>query len=170
MLIRQCHESETTAIHEIINDGARAYRGVIPSDCWHEPYMTMAYLESEIESGVAFWGYELDGSLLGVMGLQDVEEITLIRHAYVRTSSRRSGIGGKLLRHLCDRTDRPLLVGTWRAATWAVAFYEKHGFIKVSMDQIAPLLSRYWSIPARQIETSLVLGDHNWFEIQETER
>lgn len=153
-MIRPCEQTDFEAIWTIINDGAEAYRGVIPADRWHEPYMTRDKLGSEIEAGVAFWGVENEGTLQGIMGVQDV---TLIRHAYVRTSERRSGVGGKLLSHLQALTNRPVLIGTWADASWAIRFYEKHGFKPVPADQKDKLLQRYWNVPARQIETSTVL-------------
>lgn len=161
-MIRQCEEKDFEALYEIINDAAQAYRGVIPADRWHEPYMTREELRREIQRGVAFWGYEKEGVLRGVMGLQDVRDVTLIRHAYVRTLHRRSGIGEKLLRFLLGKTTRPVLIGTWAAATWAVAFYEKHGFTRVSEKEKNSLLKKYWTIPERQVETSVVLADARW--------
>ncbi len=156
-MIRRCSEKDFDAILSIINDAARAYKGVIPSDRWKEPYMSTEYLRHELDSGVVFWGYEEDGELIGVMGIQDVRDVTLIRHAYVRTSMRNKGIGGKLLHHLKGLTDRPILIGTWADATWAVRFYQKHGFHLVSREEKDRLLKKYWSIPERQIETSVVL-------------
>lgn len=157
-MIRQCTDNDFEAILEIINDAARAYKGVIPSDRWNDPYMPEEYLRHEIESGVAFWGYEENGELIGVMGIQDVQDVTLIRHAYVRTAMRNQGIGGKLLFHLRQMTTRPLLIGTWADATWAIRFYEKHGFRLVSREEKDRLLKKYWTIPERQIETSVVLA------------
>lgn len=158
-MIRPCTEADFDAIHAIINDAAQAYRGVIPSDCWHEPYMTREALASEVGRGVRFSGWEQDGALIGVMGIQDVKDVTLIRHAYVRTAQRGGGIGGKLLAHLRSLTQRPLLIGTWAAAHWAIAFYEKHGFHVVDDEQKSALLMKYWSIPDRQVETSVVLAE-----------
>ncbi len=158
-VIRQCRSDEFEMIGEIINDGARAYRGVIPEDRWHEPYMSTEELAGQIDEGVVFWGSEDNGRLVGVMGIQDVQDVTLIRHAYVRTAFRNQGIGSSLLKHLCSLTSRPLLVGTWAAAFWAIAFYEKHGFRKVSTAEKDRLLRKYWSIPERQVETSVVLAD-----------
>lgn len=156
-MIRACDQAEFEEIWAIINDGAEAYRGVIANDRWHEPYMTREELKNELLNGVAFWGYEQDGSLQGVMGIQDVLDVTLIRHAYVRTSKRRYGIGGMLLTHLKTLTRRPILIGTWSNASWAVRFYEKHGFRTVNPDAKDQLLRKYWNVTARQIETSLVL-------------
>ena len=127
-MIRPCIDADFDAMYSIINEAAEAYRGVIPADRWHEPYMPVEELRHEIQSGVRFWGCEEDGELVGVMGIQDVQDVTLIRHAYVRTAQRSKGIGGKLLAELRKLTARPVLIGTWAAATWAIRFYEKHGF------------------------------------------
>ena len=162
-IIRLCRSDEFGVIGDIINDAARAYRAVIPADRWHEPYMPPAELKEQIDQGVVFWGMELDEKLAGVMGIQPVQDVTLIRHAYVRTALRNQGIGGSLLKQLCDSTTRPVLIGTWAAAVWAVAFYEKHGFRKVTPAEKDRLLKKYWSIPDRQVETSVVLADKRWF-------
>lgn len=159
MTIRLCTQSDIDAIYAIINDAAEAYRGVIPADRWHEPYMPLDKLREEIAAGVTFWGYETDGELLGVMGIQDVKDVTLIRHAYVRTRARKQGIGGKLLRHLVSLTERPIMIGTWKAAQWAIDFYAKHGFRLVTEAEKDRLLKTYWSIPERQIVTSVVMVD-----------
>ena len=156
--IRPCRDAERPAILAIVNAAAEAYRGVIPDDRWHAPYMGVEELDREIAAGVAFWGYEEDGALLGVMGIQAVGDVDLIRHAYVRPGRQRGGIGGALLRHLCDAASRPMLVGTWAAADWAIRFYERHGFELVSEERKTELLRRYWDIPERQIETSVVLA------------
>jgi len=166
-MIRPCVPSEFEVIYEIINDAAQAYRGVIPSDRWKDPYMDREELRHEIHEGVVFWGYHEKGQLLGVMGLQPVQDVTLIRHSYVRTARRNQGIGGKLLSHLKAETDRPLLVGTWAAIVWAIRFYEKQGFRLVSPEEKNRLLKKYWSIPDRQVETSVVLADPKWFGIFE---
>lgn len=158
-MIRRCTEFDLAAILAIVNDAAQAYRGHIPADRWHEPYMPEAELRHELDAGVVFWGWEQAGKLIGVMGLQDVADVTLIRHAYVATAARRTGIGGKLLAFLLDRTSRPVLIGTWAAATWAIRFYEQHGFRVVSLAEKERLLRKYWRIPDRQIETSVVLAD-----------
>ncbi len=157
-MIRRCTDPDLPAMLAIINDAAQAYRGVIPADRWHEPYMPAEELAAEIAAGVVFWGCENDGRLVGVMGLQPVQDVALIRHAYVATAARRGGIGGELLRHLIAQSDRPVLVGTWAAATWAIRFYERHGFTLVAPDEKARLLATYWSIPERQIDTSVVLA------------
>ena len=165
-MIRLCRPEEFDAIWDIVNDAARVYQGVIPEDRWQDPYMPREELRHEIGEGVRFWGWEENGLLAGVMGLQEVQDVTLIRHAYVRTVRRNQGIGGSLLSHLKTRTDRPLLVGTWAAAVWAIRFYEKHGFRLVSPEEKNRLLRKYWSIPDRQIETSVVLADPQWFKNQ----
>jgi GNAT superfamily N-acetyltransferase len=156
MAIRPCTAADIPAIERIVNAAAERYRGAIPPDCWHEPYMPRDELEREIAAGVAFWGYD-DGSLVGVMGIQPVKDVTLIRHAYVLPSQQGRGIGGKLLEHLRAMTTRPILIGTWRDATWAIRFYEGHGFERVPEDLKAELLRRYWTISQRQVETSVVL-------------
>ncbi|MGJ5819051.1 GNAT family N-acetyltransferase [Paludibaculum fermentans] len=161
-MIRRCDERDFEAIWTTINDGAQAYRGIIPEDCLHTPYMSREELRGQIEQGVEFWGYEENGGLSGVMGLQPVQDVTLIRHAYVRGSRQRSGVGAQLLAHLRGRVSTPVLIGTWAAAFWAIRFYEKHGFTLVPEDQKAALLRRYWGVPERQIETSVVLGDEVW--------
>lgn len=165
-MIRPCEPSQFEAIYGIINDAAEAYRGVIPPDCWREPYMSRDELEREIADGVVFWGMEADGELMGVMGIQNRGDVDLIRHAYVRTRARRQGVGTRLLRHLESLGDRPTLVGTWRHATWAIAFYRKRGYELVSQAQKNRLLRKYWTIPERQVETSVVLANRRWREAQ----
>ena len=155
--IRPCRDADFTTIWSIINDGAVAYRGVIPPDRLRDPYMTTEELSHEIASGVHFWGCEENGSLVGVMGLQEVADVTLIRHAYVRTDYQKQGVGAELLSHLRGMTERPLLIGTWAAAHWAIRFYQRHGFHLVSQEEKERLLRMYWDIPTRQIETSVVL-------------
>ena len=161
-MIRKCDDTDFETIYEIVNDGAQAYKGVIPADRLKEPYMDRDELRHEIDADVEFWGYEQAGELLGVMGIQHVLDVTLIRHAYVRTDKQNKGIGGKLLLHLRTMTSRPILVGTWAAASWAIRFYEKHGFRVVTVEEKNRLLKKYWSIPDRQIETSVVLAEENW--------
>ena len=161
-MIRHCDPSDFETIRAIINDGAEAYRGVIPADRWTEPYMSREHLQHEIGAGVEFWGYEAGGNLVGVMGIQEVEDVTLIRHAYVRGSHQGRGIGALLLAHLRTLTDRPVLIGTWVDAAWAIGFYQKHGFRLVTPAEKERLLRRYWIIPERQIETSVVLADAKW--------
>jgi GNAT superfamily N-acetyltransferase len=157
--IRPCGDDERGDVLDIINAAAEAYRGVIPDDLWREPYMDPGELEREIEAGVRFWGYEEGGELIGAMGIQAVGEVDLIRHAYVRPDRQRLGVGSTLLRHLRGESTRPMLVGTWESATWAVDFYRRHGFELVSPERTAALLRTYWEIPERQIETSVVLAD-----------
>ena len=158
-MIRECTDSDFNTIFEIINDAAQAYKGIIPDDCWHEPYMPIEELRHEIKDGVVFWGLEHDGRLLGVMGIQDKGDVTLIRHAYVRTRAQQQGIGTRVLRHLESMTEKPILVGTWADAPWAISFYEKNGYSLVSEEQKNRLLRKYWSIPERQVETSVVLAN-----------
>ncbi len=157
--IRPCRDDERPTILAIVNAAAEAYRGVIPADRWHEPYMPAHELDDEIAAGVTFWGYEADGELLGIMGIQPVRDVELIRHAYTAPASQGRGIGGALLEHLlANRSARPLLVGTWAAAEWAIRFYRRHGFEPVSTERKTALLQEYWTIPERQIETSVVLA------------
>jgi GNAT superfamily N-acetyltransferase len=163
-MIRRCDEQDFELIWAIINDGAQAYRGTIPNDRWTEPYMSREKLQHEIDDGVVFWGEEDRGTLIGVMGLQHVQDVTLIRHAYVRTGSQKLGVGSQLLSHLRELTKDPVLIGTWADAVWAVRFYERNGFQVVSTEDKDRLLKKYWIIPARQIETSVVLADSNWRE------
>lgn len=162
-MIRPCTSDDVEAIYEIINAGAHVYRGVIPPDRWKEPYMPRKELGHEIAAGVRFSGYDADGRLVGIMGTQDVQHVTLIRHAYVRPDIQRSGIGGALLRTLTQSASRPILIGTWAASNWAISFYEKHGFRLVERNQKSRLLRTYWTVPDRQIETSVVLADPKWF-------
>ena len=161
-MIRKCDDGDFEKIYEIINEAAEVYKGIIPADRWKEPYMPRDELRHEIDADVQFWGYEEGGELLGVMGIQDVLDVTLIRHAYVRTAQQNKGIGGKLLSHLRTLTSRPILLGTWADATWAIRFYEKHGFRLVTPEEKDRLLRKYWSIPDRQIETSVVLVEESW--------
>ena len=165
-MIRECKDSDFNTISEIINDAAQAYRGVIPQDCWHEPYLSLAELRAQIEDGILFWGLERDGQLLGVMGIQDKGDVTLIRHAYVLSRAQKRGIGEKLLQHLQNMTAKPILIGTWAAASWAVSFYQKNGYTLVSKEEKNRLLRRYWSIPERQVETSVVLANQTWHQAE----
>jgi N-acetylglutamate synthase-like GNAT family acetyltransferase len=158
-MYRQSNESDLKTIYQIINSAAVVYKGVIPADRWHEPYMPMEELAKEIDAGVVFWCWEVDGNILGVMGIQDVKDVTLIRHAYTLPACQRNGIGSKLLQYLAGLTRRPLLMGTWKNAHWAIRFYEKHGFILVTKGEKDILLKKYWNIPARQVETSVVLSN-----------
>jgi len=161
-MIRRCDEADMPALYEIINDAAQAYQGVIPPDRWHEPYMPRDALEREIADGVEFWGEEANGELLGVMGIQHRGEVDLIRHAYVRTRVHGQGVGTRLLAHLVSSTQKPLLIGTWADARWAVRFYEKNGFRLLSREETGRVLRRFWNIPERQVETSVVLASPRW--------
>ena len=160
--IRKCHADDLEAVLAIINDAARAYKGIIPGDRWHEPYMSRAQLIQEIRDGVCFWGVASGKELLGVMGIQPRGEVYLIRHAYVKTAQRRKGIGTDLLRHLEKMTTQPILIGTWADADWAVQFYVKNGYRVLTKKETRPLLRIYWSIPDRQVETSVVLANEKW--------
>ncbi len=163
-MIRRCEAEEFDEIYDVINEAAAIYKGVIPSDRWKEPYMSEKELRHEIEDGVVFWGYYEKDKLVGVMGIQPVQDVTLIRHAYVRRAKQNQGIGEKLLSRLRKEATRPILIGTWATALWAIRFYEKHRFRLVSPEEKDRLLRKYWSIPERQISTSLVLADEKWFE------
>lgn len=157
--IRRCLGEDRERIFAIVNAAAEAYRGAIPEDCWHEPYMPREELDREIEAGVDFWGYEEDGELLGVMGIQPVKEVDLIRHAYVLPDTQGKGIGTQLLAHLETTTDRPILIGTWKDAVWAIRFYERHGYELAPEEKREALLRKYWTlISDRQIEVSIVLA------------
>lgn len=161
-MIQACTINDIDAIYEIINDAAQAYRGVIPTDCWHEPYMSRQQLQWEIDDGVRFWGYLDEVLLIGVMGIQDKGEVNLIRHAYVRTNRRNLGIGRQLLKHLEATTDKPILIGTWTDAVWAISFYQKSGYRLLPTDEKNRLLKKYWTISDRQVETSVVLANAKW--------
>ena len=164
-MMRCCDSRDFDLIWAIINDGASAYKGIIPEDCWTEPYMSRKDLQHEIDEGVVFWGYEENGTLTGVMGIQPVRDVVLIRHAYVRTSDRKRGIGAQLLAHLRMMAKAPVLIGTWADAAWAIRFYEKHGFQLVPAREKNRLLKQYWTISERQSETSVVLADPKWWEL-----
>ncbi len=157
MTIRRCRDDEIPAILAIVNAAAEAYRDVIPTDRWHDPYMSAAHLARDVAAGVEFWGYELEGALIGVMGIQSVRDVDLIRHAYVKPGSQRLGVGAALISHLRSLSARRMLVGTWADAAWAIRFYQREGFSLVSPQRAADLLKAYWDIPPRQIETSVVL-------------
>ena len=160
--VRRCRKDERSVISGIINAAAEAYRGVIPPDRWHDPYMSLLELDSEISAGVAFWAYDSEGEVIGVMGIQPVRDVDLIRHAYVRPGNQRRGVGTALISHIRSMSPRQMLVGTWAAATWAIAFYQRHGFELVSAAQKTSLLETYWTISERQIETSVVLAHPAW--------
>lgn len=163
-MIRRCDENDFESIYQIINDGAQAYRGVIPPDRWKEPYMSREELRHEIREGVEFWGFDENGQLLGVMGIQPVQDVTLIRHAYVRSDRQKAGIGAQLLACLRARANGPVLIGTWAAASWAIRFYKKHGFQLVTPEaEKDRLLRKYWTIPTEQKTTSVVLADRDLF-------
>ena len=157
--IRPCRNDECDAILAIVNTAAEAYRGVIPVDRWHEPYMDSRDLDGEIAAGVVFWGYEADARLIGIIGVQALRDVDLIRHAYVLPGNQRRGVGAALLRHLRGLSARRMLVGTWAAADWAIRFYQRNRFELVSPEDKTALLKAYWTIPERQIETSVVLAD-----------
>jgi N-acetylglutamate synthase-like GNAT family acetyltransferase len=165
-MIRRCDDRDFDLIWTIINDGAQAYKGTIPADRWTEPYMSREKLRHEIDDGVVFWGYEEAGTLAGVMGIQKVRDVTLIRHAYVRTRNQKRGVGAHLLTHLREIADGPVLIGTWIDAVWAIRFYERYGFEIVDAEEKDRLLKEYWTVPERQIETSVVLADGSWRELR----
>ena len=158
-MIRNCRDDERAAILAIVNAAAEAYRGVIPADRWREPYMDARELEGEIAAGVVFWGYEVDGRLIGIMGIQALGDVDLIRHAYVLADEQRRGVGGELLAYLRGLSDRRMLVGTWAAAGWAIRLYQRNGFELVSPEAKTALLKAHWTIPDRQVETSVVLAN-----------
>ena len=161
-MIRPCNHLDFDTIWTIINDGAQAYKGIIPDDRWTEPYMSREALQRQINEGVVFYGFKESGTLAAVMGIQNVQDVTLIRHAYVRTVNQKHGLGALLLSHLRGLTKAPVLIGTWADAIWAIRFYEKHGFQRVSASEKDRLRRKYWVIPERQIATSVVLADENW--------
>ena len=161
-MLRSCRAQDFDAIQAIINDGAQAYKGVIPTDRWSEPYMSRQHLEDEIAAGVTFWGVEEAGALIGVMGVQQGRDVALIRHAYVQSASQKRGVGTALLAHLRTLTEGPVLIGTWADAIWAIRFYERHGFRVVDPVTKERLLRSYWTVPERQIAASVVLLDQHW--------
>lgn len=165
-MIRNATERDLPDIYAVINDAASAYRGVIPPDRWHEPYMSEAELTEQIADGVRFRCWVEDGveggQVIGVMGIQDKGEVNLIRHAYVRSAQRGQGIGGQLLADLTAQMAKPILIGTWQAATWAIRFYQRHGFSLVSEAEKTILLRKFWDIPDRQVETSVVLASQDF--------
>lgn len=160
--IRNATAGDAAEMLGVINSAAEAYRGVIPADRWHEPYMPAEHLQREIDDGVVFWIAEEGATILGIMGIQDRGDVALVRHAYVVPGLQRKGVGTALLTHVQGLTDKPVLIGTWAAASWAIGFYRRNGFTLVSDTQKAHLLRKYWSIPARQVETSVVLADARW--------
>ena len=164
-MIRKCNESDIDVIYEIINDAAQAYKGIIPEDRWHDPYMSLTELRQEILDGIIFWGLVDNHELVGVMGMQDKNEVALIRHAYTRTARRNEGIGSRLLRHLESTTDKTILIGTWADATWAIAFYQRNNYHLLPVQEKEQLLRKYWTISERQIETSVVLANKLDYQI-----
>jgi N-acetylglutamate synthase-like GNAT family acetyltransferase len=167
LVIRRSTHADFDAILSIINDAAKAYRGVIPADRWHDPYMAADELAREIDTGgIAFWIGEQDGRVIGVMGIQDKGDVALVRHAYVASGTQRSGVGTRLLRHVERLVDKPILIGTWTAAAWAIDFYRRNGFATLPDEEKNQLLRKYWSIPDRQIETSVVLANERWLTRQ----
>jgi len=162
MIIKSDQKKDFETIYEIINDASIAYKGIIPSDRWQEPYMSKEELKKQIIEGVEFWNFEEDNRVLGVMGIQFKKNVTLIRHAYVRTLARQKGIGGKLLNHLINMSETPILIGTWADASWAISFYQKNGFKVLPETEKNKLLKIYWDIPERQVETSIVLASNDW--------
>jgi GNAT superfamily N-acetyltransferase len=164
MPIRKSEDGDFGAILAIVNDAAQAYRGVIPADRWHDPYMPAEELAEEIAAGVVFWVAEEQERLTGVMGIQDRGDVALVRHAYTAPSIQRKGVGTQLLHHVQSLTAKPILIGTWAAASWAIEFYRRNGFTVVPHGDKDRLLRTYWSIPARQVETSVVLADRRWME------
>ena len=167
MLIRNSTEADLPAMLAIINDAAQAYRGVIPADRWHEPYMPRDEMVKEIAAGVVFWLAEQGGELVGLIGLQDKGEVALVRHAYIAPTVQRMGVGTRLLHHVEALVDKPILIGTWADASWAIDFYRRNGFTLVPRTEKNRLLRTYWSIPDRQIETSVVLADDRWRQKQQ---
>jgi GNAT superfamily N-acetyltransferase len=164
-MIFPCDNKDFETIYSIINEAAQAYKGVIPDDRWKDPYMSSRELKHEIDESVSFWGYKEDDELIGVMGIQHIIDVTLIRHAYIRKARQNKGVGKKLLSELRRQTTRPMLIGTWADAVWAIRFYENNGFHQVSPEEKDRLLKKYWSIPIHQIDSSVVLADQKWFDL-----
>ena len=161
-------ENDFDTIYEIINDASIAYKGIIPEDRWHEPYMPKTELREQIDDGVLFYCSFVENQITGVMGIQDKGDVQLIRHAYVRTNQRNKGVGGELLEYFMRKSKKPILIGTWKAASWAVSFYQKHGFSLATEEEKNKLLKKYWNIPERQVETSVVLVDNEYRKRMET--
>jgi N-acetylglutamate synthase-like GNAT family acetyltransferase len=157
--LRQADAADRLAMLGIINDAALAYRGIIPADRWHEPYMADDELASEIAAGIVFWLAESDEAVIGVMGIQDKGDVALVRHAYVTPTVQRGGVGSKLLAHVRSLVRKPVLIGTWADAKWAIDFYRRNGFEAVGREEKDRLLRKYWAIPERQVETSVVLAE-----------
>ncbi len=161
-MITKCDTEDFNEIYEIINDASIAYKGIIPADRWHEPYMSKEELIKQIDESVEFWKFTENEKILGVMGIQFKSDVTLIRHAYVRTNERKKGIGTQLLNYLVKISTTPVLIGTWADAKWAIDFYLKHGFRLLEENEKNRLLLKYWSVPVRQVETSVVLASKDW--------
>jgi len=161
-MINEYQPADFTRVYEIINDAAMAYEGIIPSDMWRKPYMPEEELKAQMEQGVNFWCFRENGEILGVMGIQLKGDVTLIRHAYVHHEHRNKGIGGQLLKQLLGKSVTAVLIGTWADAIWAVRFYQNHGFKLLSAEKKDKVLRKYWTIPTRQIETSVVLASADW--------
>ena len=165
-MIRQGIDTDFEEIYRIINDAAVAYKGAIPADRWHDPYMSRTELLEQIGDGVKFSCYFENNEIYGVMGIQDKKDVYLIRHAYVMTTKRNKGIGSQLLKELIGNSNKPILIGTWKAASWAIGFYIKHGFALVLEMEKEILLRKFWRIPERQIETSVVLADKKYEQMK----
>ena len=158
MMIKEYTKSDSFKILYVINNAAIRYKGIIPDNCWHEPYMSKEELANEFADGVRMFGYNHNDQLIGVIGVQEIKDVTLIRHAYTLVAHQGKGIGSTLLKYLLKRNKNSrLLVGTWKDAVWAIRFYEKFDFILHTKKQTVLLLKKYWKIPLKQIETSVVL-------------
>ena len=157
-MISEYKKTDTSKILNIINDASLRYKGVIPDDCWHQPYMSELELIGDFSDGVRMYGYHHNNTLIGVIGIQKVKDVTLIRHAYTLTSYQGKGMGSALLEYLLKKNQNSrLLLGTWKKAKWAIRFYEKFGFILHTEEQSTLLLKKYWKIPSKQIKNSIVL-------------
>ena len=162
MILKSNIKKDFNSIYKIINEAAFAYKGIIPKDRWKEPYISKEELKIQINEGVEFWNYQNDNEIIGVMGIQFENKVTLIRHAYIKTFFQQKGIGSKLLIHLIEMVKTPVLIGTWADASWAINFYKKHGFKVLSNEQKNNLLNTYWKVPERQMQTSVILASKNW--------
>ena len=157
-MIRECKKTDISKILHIINEASLKYKGVIPDDCWNEPYMSEEELINEFNDGVCMYGYQYNNTLVGVIGVQEVKDVILIRHAYTLSSHQGKGVGSALLEYLLKKNKNcRLLVGTWKNATWAIQFYKKFKFILHAKEETTLLLKKYWNIPTKQIENSVVL-------------
>ena len=158
-MIREYKKSDSSKILHVINDAAIKYKGIIPDNCWHDPYMSEQELVNEFKNGVRMFGYLNNNELIGVIGFQEIKDVVLIRHAYTLTLHQGKGTGSALLEFLLKKNQNSrLLVGTWKNAKWAIRFYEKFGFILHAKEETTLLLKKYWNIPSKQIENSVVLG------------